>query len=77
MNYYNHPAMSRSKIVDLDKMTPYKWYCKHEIKSLPQASTKALDFGSAFHCYVLDRNDRNQNWFTNWIKPLRYLAILM
>ena len=54
MNYYNHPAMSRSKIVDLDKMTPYKWYCKHEIKSLPQASTKALDFGSAFHCYVLE-----------------------
>lgn len=54
MDYYNHESMSRSKLVDLEKMTPYSWYLKHIAKSLKQGGTKALDFGSAFHCAVLE-----------------------
>lgn len=54
MDYYNHPAMSRSKLVDLDKMTPYEWYLKHLANALESKSTKALDFGSAFHCAILE-----------------------
>lgn len=54
MDYHNHHAMSRSKLVNLDKMTPLKWYYKHIAKTLENKSTKALDFGSAFHCAVLE-----------------------
>lgn len=54
MNYYNHSSMSRSKIVDLDKMTPYKFWCKHIDKSIVQESTQALDFGRAFHSKILE-----------------------
>ena len=54
MNYYNHPAMSRSKLVDLDRMTPYKFWCKYIDKSIIQESTQALDFGRAFHSKILE-----------------------
>jgi len=54
MDYYSHPSMSRSKLVDLDKMTPYKFWCKYISKSIIQESTQALDFGRAFHSKILE-----------------------
>ena len=54
MDYYSHPAMSRSKLVDLDNMTPYKFWCKYIDKSIIQESTQALDFGKAFHSKILE-----------------------
>tara|TARA_R110002096_G_scaffold50015_5_gene131757 strand:+ start:10172 stop:11008 length:837 start_codon:yes stop_codon:yes gene_type:complete len=54
MDYYSHPAMSRSKLVDLDNMTPYKFWCKYIDKSIIQESTQAFDFGKAFHSKILE-----------------------
>ncbi|AIT09109.1 hypothetical protein LO80_03420 [Candidatus Francisella endociliophora] len=54
MDYYDHEAMSRSKLVDLDKLTPYEWYLKYLANALESKSTKALYFGSAFHCAILE-----------------------
>jgi len=54
MDYYKRPEMSRSKLCDLDNLTPYHWYRKHIAQDLPQDSTPALEFGKAFHTYILE-----------------------
>ena len=62
MNYFENQAMSRSKLCDIDKMSEYKFYCKHIAKNMPVTSTSALNFGSAFHCAILEPNKFNDEF---------------
>lgn len=62
-DYYSRSEMSRSVLCDLDKMTLYKFYCKHISKTLTTSTdTPALYFGRAFHTAVLEPHKFNDEF---------------
>ena len=58
MDYYKHPAISNSKL-NWFARSPY--YYKRMCQS-PDESTTAMDFGTAFHMYVLEPKLFNDNY---------------
>ena len=58
MTYYEHPAISNSKL-NWFARSPY--YYKRMCQS-PDEPTASMDFGTAFHMYVLEPNLFNDNY---------------
>lgn len=52
-NYHLRDEISSTQIKDWDRMSPKKWRYTH-LDSDRQVKSKALDFGSASHCYLLE-----------------------
>ena len=55
MDYYKNPRISRSSICDL-KISPYHYWCKNIGKTL-QEDTECMKIGRAFHSYLLEEKD--------------------
>ena len=54
IDYYEHPAMSQSKLKDLKKSPKHFWAKHIDHDRLPQEETEAMKLGSLFHCLLLE-----------------------
>lgn len=62
MNYYDNPALSYSKLKQLDDNVRLFYYIYILKDPKFQLHSDALRFGSAFDCYLTENNKFNEKW---------------
>jgi exodeoxyribonuclease VIII len=62
MSYYDHPALSQSKLKELKKSPKHFWAKYIEPEREPEVVTDDMKFGKALHHYLLESSSFNNNY---------------